>query len=248
MTRLETIGRLKCRIVDQLSGAVPRIIVILSHGYGASGTDLVPIGQELLDQVPQLQESVQFIFPEAPLSLDQMGMQGGRAWWPIDMVRLQLANATGRYREMRQECPAGLPEAREYLSEVVTALQEKTSIPLSRIVLGGFSQGAMLSTDTALHFEQNVAALVAMSGTLLHEPEWKKLAALHPQLRVLQSHGTADPILPFEAAEWLRDLLKSAGADLEFIPFEGGHQIPFEVFEGLAMLLVQLVSELPEPA
>jgi phospholipase/carboxylesterase len=246
MTRVETIGRLKCRIVDQLSGAVPRIVVILSHGYGASGSDLVPIGQELLDQVPQLQENVQFVFPEAPLALDEVGLPGGRAWWPIDMVRLQLANATGRYRELRQECPSGLPEARAYLTETLTALQEKTGLPLSQFVIGGFSQGAMLSTDTALHLEQNVAALVAMSGTLLHEPEWKQLAAKHSDLRVLQSHGTEDPILPFDAAKWLRDLLQSAGANLEFIPFAGGHQIPFEVFEGFAVLLQQLVSELPD--
>ena len=87
--QLETLGALKCRLVDDLpEGSKPSLVVILCHGYGASGADLVPIGEELLDQIPALQDRIQFIFPEAPLSLDQLGLPGGRAWWPIDMVKL----------------------------------------------------------------------------------------------------------------------------------------------------------------
>lgn len=237
-TRTESVGRLKCRFVDDLpSGANPKLVVVLCHGYGASGSDLVPIGEELLDQCPQLRPGIQFVFPEAVLSLDDAGVPGGRAWWPIDMVKLQLANATGRFRDMRTECPAGLPEARERLIETLKLLSERTGVDLSRFVLGGFSQGAMLSTDTALHLDTNLAALIAMSGSLLNETEWKELAPKHAGLRVLQSHGTEDPLLPFAAAEWLRDLLTAAGASVEFVPFRGGHQIPFEVFERLSVLL-----------
>lgn len=242
--QLETLGSLKCRLVDDLpEGVKPTLVVMLCHGYGASGSDLVPIGEELLDQVPALQDQVQFIFPEAPLSLDQLGLPGGRAWWPIDMVKLQLANATGRYREMRQECPDGLIAAREKLLQVVESVRTRTGLTLSRIVLGGFSQGAMLTTDSALHLDENVAGLIAMSGTLLNEPEWQKRAPLHPGLPVLQSHGTQDPLLPFAAAEWLRDLLKNANMQVEFIPFRGGHQIPMEVFEGIATFLHRLMTE-----
>lgn len=242
--RLETIGRLRCRLLDLLpSGTRPRLVVILCHGYGASGSDLVPIGEELLEQAPELGDSVQFVFPEAPLSLDRMGIPGGRAWWPIDMVKLQLANATGRYREMRQDCPAGLDESREKLLEVIRERMAGTGLSLSRIVLGGFSQGAMLTTDTALHMDHNVGGLIAMSGTLLHEPEWRKCAAAHAGLRVLQSHGTQDPLLPFDAAESLRLVLSEAGADVEFVPFDGGHQIPMIVFERCAAFLQALVVD-----
>ncbi len=242
--QLETLGALKCRLVDDLpEGSKPSLVVILCHGYGASGADLVPIGEELLDQIPALQDRIQFIFPEAPLSLDQLGLPGGRAWWPIDMVKLQLANATGRYREMRQECPEGLVAAREKLLQVVESVKTRTGLPLSKIVLGGFSQGAMLTTDSALHLDENVAGLIVMSGTLLSEPEWQKRAPVHRGLRVLQSHGTQDPLLPFAAAEWLRDLLKSANLRVEFIPFRGGHQIPMEVFEGIATFLQGLAAE-----
>ena len=242
-TRIETIGRLKCRIVDRLrEGTLPELVVVFCHGYGASGSDLVPIGDELLDQCPTLQGRVQFVFPEAPLSLDDVGLAGGRAWWPIDMVKLQLASATGRFRDLRQDRPEGLVDSRDRLLETLRLLSERTGVKLSRFVLGGFSQGAMLSTDTALALDGNLAALIVMSGSLLNESEWLECAPRHSGLRVLQSHGTQDPLLPFAAAEWLRDLLSAAGATVEFVPFSGGHQIPFEVFEQIALLLEGLAG------
>ncbi len=236
--RIETIGRLKCRIIDRLpANAKPGIVVILCHGYGASGSDLVPIADELFDQFTQLEDHIAFVFPEAPLTLDHLGLPGGRAWWAIDMVKLQLAVATGRFREMRSNRPDGLPEAREQLTETVTQLCQQLGLTVSQVVLGGFSQGAMLTTDTALHLEQNPAALVALSGTFLNEAEWRNLVPNHVGLRVLQSHGTHDPILPYGAAEDLRKLLVDSGAAVEFIPFSGGHQIPFEVLERFGVLL-----------
>ncbi|MBS0203166.1 MAG: phospholipase [Planctomycetes bacterium] len=243
--RTEMIGRLKCRIVEAPTLATPQIVVVLCHGFGASGGDLVPIGEELLDQFPELQTRVQFIFPEAPLSLDESGVPGGRAWWHIDMVKLQLAAATGRFRDLRQDRPNGLVESRELLLETVGLIRDTTSLPISSFVLGGFSQGAMLATDTVLQLDQNVAALVAMSGTLLNEQEWLERAPRHSGLNVLLSHGTADPLLPFSAAEWLRDLLVGGGAKVEFVPFSGGHQIPLEVFERLADRLLKLSGPNP---
>jgi phospholipase/carboxylesterase len=247
-SRIETIGRLKCRTVDDLAGDMkPGLVVILCHGYGASGSDLVPIGEELFGQFPQLQRRVQFVFPEAPLSLDHVGMPGGRAWWQIDLEKLQLAAATGRFREMQQRRPDGLEESRERLVETLHLIGERTGIEVSRIVVGGFSQGAMLSTDVTLHLDVNPAALIAMSGSLLNESEWQQRAPRHSGLRVLQSHGTADPLLPFASAESLRDLLTGAGAKVEFIPFQGGHQIPLEVFERIGVLLESLAGEGIDP-
>jgi phospholipase/carboxylesterase len=240
-TQTETIGRLLCRTIDGLSdGTNPKVVVILCHGYGASGTDLVPIGEELLDQFPELRPHVRFVFPEAPLSLDDQGLPGGRAWWPIDLVKLQLAAATGR---LSQDCPAGMADAAERLRETTLLICERSGLPLSKCIVGGFSQGAMLSTQTVLSLDENVAALVAMSGTLTNETEWKARAPHHAGLRVLQSHGTEDPLLPFAAAEWLRDLLSNSGAKVEFIPFAGGHQIPFEVFQQLAVRLAAVASD-----
>ena len=65
----ETWGGLDCIIVDQLpSGRVPQALVILAHGFGAPGTDLVGLAEVLFELEPQLAEGIRFVFPAARLS------------------------------------------------------------------------------------------------------------------------------------------------------------------------------------
>lgn len=240
----KTLASLKCHFVDDLpSNLKPELIAIFCHGYGASGTDLVPLGEELLGICPALSGRVQFVFPEAIIPLEDMGIPGGRAWWPIDMVKLQLANATGRFDELRKKTPEGLIDARQAILELIDQLTRLSGLGRSQIVLGGFSQGAMLSTDVALHLDSNLAALIAISGTLINEAEWLASVAQHSGLTVLQSHGRADPLLPFSGAERLRELLTNGGIAVDFIPFEGGHTIPYEVLDQIGFLLQQLLGK-----
>ena len=238
--RIEAIGGLNCHILDDLpAGTPPQSIVVLCHGFGASGTDLVPLGEMFLRE-SQISGTVQFLFPEAQLSMEEYGMSDGRAWWPIDMHRLQMAAALGTIRDLRQDCPAELPVARQLLQGLIQEWSARTGVPLSRFVLGGFSQGSMLATDVTLQLDENPAGLVILSGTLLNEDVWRKQSVHHKKLRVFQSHGTHDPILPFAAAGWLRDLLIEAGADVEFLSFSGGHEIPFSVLNRLSRFLKEM--------
>jgi phospholipase/carboxylesterase len=237
------VGGLSCCVVDALpAGVAPQMVVVLCHGFGASGTDLVPFGPELIESSPTLAERVQFVFPAAPLDLAEFGMPGGRAWWLLDMAKLQRAMTTGEFRDLRAEHPEGLDFARERLLAVIAEWSERTGVPLSRFVLGGFSQGSMLATETTLHLNENPAGLIVLSGTLLNEAVWRERVSLRAGLTVLQSHGQSDPILPFIAAEWLRDMLTDAGASVEFLPFRGGHAIPMPVIERVLALLERLAT------
>jgi phospholipase/carboxylesterase len=105
--------------------------------------------------------------------------------------------------------------------------------------MGGFSQGAMLATDVVLRENRDFAGLVVLSGTLLAASEWTPLMPKRKGFSVLQSHGRSDPILPFLVAEKLRDALTSAGASVEFMPFNGGHGIP----DGVVNRLGSFVSD-----
>lgn len=236
-----TLGGLTCQIIDRLpDGQSPRLVTVLCHGFGASGDDLVPFGAELFNLNPELSNKVRFIFPAAPHSLDQFGMFGARAWWPLDIAKLNAAIASGEFRDLRNDLPDELPQSRQMLIDLIDEVIAETGVPISRIVLGGFSQGSMLATDVALRLPETPAALCIWSGTLLCEEVWKELAAKRGALTVLQSHGRQDPLLPFKAAIWLRDMMIESGFDVDFIEFDGVHTIPIEAMHGLAALLGRL--------
>ncbi|HEY1101104.1 MAG TPA: phospholipase [Myxococcota bacterium] len=239
--RQTTLGPLNARVVDDPTRTTPpELVVILCHGYGAPGDDLVDLGAELLQQAPALVGRVRFIFPEAPLALDNVPF-GGRAWWPIDMLALQQAIERGEERRMADEVPAGLAAARQKLRALIEAVHVETKLPFNKIVLGGFSQGAMVTTDAALRLEEAPAALLVFSGALLDQSEWKKLAGKRAGLKVLQAHGTSDPILPFNGAVALRDVLKAAGLVVDFHEFRGGHTIDRRSLQAAATLLSSLL-------
>jgi phospholipase/carboxylesterase len=182
-------------------------------------------------------EGTRFAFPAAPLELP-MGFGDSRAWWHIDVMALEQAMARGEHRDMSKSVPEGLPEARALASATVSALVDELSP--SHLVLGGFSQGAMLALDLTLHGDLELAGLALMSGTLLCEDEWRARAPSREGLKVVQSHGRLDPLLSFEMAERLRDLLKDAGLDVTFIPFRGAHEIPPTVLSGVEELLEEV--------
>lgn len=233
-------GGLDCVVVDDLpEGGKPSLLVVLCHGFGAGGDDLVSLGGELLRGTEALAGKVRFVFPAAPLSLAEYGYGDARAWWLIDMMRLQRLQQGGpdALKALREEIPEGLAKARKLLLALVDELSRTTGLPLGKIVLGGFSQGAMLATDVALRLEEAPAALVAMSGTLLCEGEWRKRAPLRKGLAVFQSHGRQDLILPFANATALKELLEGAGLTVEFLPFNGPHTIPAEALEKIGALL-----------
>jgi phospholipase/carboxylesterase len=241
MLKQEVIGTLSCHTVQKFDeDRTPELVAIINHGFGAPGNDLVPLGAEMLRQSPALAESVRLIFPAAPLEPPELGGYG-RAWWPLDVMKLQLAIVSGEFRDMRKENPDGLPEARRLLIELVNDVREQTGLPMSKIVLGGFSQGSMLATDVALHLEEAPGGLLVWSGTLLCEDKWRELAARRGRLRVMQSHGRRDPILPFEAALWLRDLFEESGFEHSFCEFNGEHSIPAEAFMGAVSLFESLL-------
>lgn len=237
-----TLGGLSCRVIQGDPEAMrPELVVILCHGFGAPGEDLVPLGGELLSA--GLKGRVRFIFPEAPLSLAPLGYAEGRAWWHLDMERLMALQQGGprNLERMFADVPEGLSKARLALLSLLEETSRQTKLPLSRIVLGGFSQGAMLATDVALRLEEAPAALCIMSGALTSEADWRKRAPARRGLKVLQSHGRLDPILPFEAGTALRDVLAGAGLDVEFIEFRGAHTIPLEALQRLGQLIQGLL-------
>jgi len=224
--RLEIAG-LTTRIVGRDDA---KLTVILLHGFGAPGDDLVSLAQYL--DIP-----ARFVFPEAPLELG--GMYGdARAWWMLDLSRLEAQLRGGNPHDRSAEIPEGLSAAREQVSRLVDQVAARFATTDDRIVLGGFSQGAMVSLDVALHRDARLAGVVMLSGTLIAESEWTPRMPKLAGVPVFQSHGRGDALLPFVVAETLRDKLKTAGALVEWHQFVGGHEIPASVLAELGQFLL----------
>jgi phospholipase/carboxylesterase len=231
------LGGLDCIIAEGSGTSRQKLAMVVMHGFGATGEDLVPLAEEIVHRDASLADAVKFIFPAAPLEPDEMADYGGRAWWPIDMARLQRAMMLQDFRDLRADLPELLPAAREHLFDLIAEVREETGWELDRFVLGGFSQGSMLATDVALRLPEPPAALVIWSGTLLCEKEWLPLLPGRKGLRVIQSHGRQDQILPFAAAEWLRDAMTANGLEVEFLPFNGPHTISQPAIDATVRLL-----------
>src|SRR5690606_1756979 len=125
------VGQLECRGRE---GENARQLVVLLHGFGADASDLAPLA-DLLD--PDQRWS--FYFPEAPLEVPIGPMWTGRGWFPISLRELETGVDFTKIR------PPGLDLSRKLVSEMIFHLNPE------KLVIGGFSQGAMVATDFAMY-------------------------------------------------------------------------------------------------
>lgn len=241
MPREETIAGLRTVLAGgpDREGGGDGPLVCLLHGYGASGDDLAGLWRVL--DVPR---QVRFAFPEAPHSLAGLFGFPAYAWWHVDVERYaRLALGARTDREMLQalaplldEEPAGLSEARAHVLGWLAALRQRLGLPASRVVLGGFSQGAMLSVDVALHLGEPLAGLLLLSGALINRRAWGGLLEQAPPIPRFQSHGLEDPLLPFAVGEALHQFLQPVWPGTLY-RFHGGHEISPGVLDEMGRAL-----------
>lgn len=208
------------------SGDAP--LVVLLHGFGAPGDDLVPIARLLGEN-----SDYRFAVPEAPMTLPE----GGRAWWWIDFASRQAQLERGEGLDLRKEQPKELPRARAHVEALLSQLASRYRLPRARIALVGFSQGAMLALDTLLHASEPVGCVALLSGTFVAEQEWLPRMAKQRAVPLFMSHGVYDQVLPFRLSEALRDTLRGHGYKVTWREFAGGHEIPPKVLDDLADFL-----------
>jgi phospholipase/carboxylesterase len=197
-------------------------LVVLLHGFGAPGTDLVS-----LHRVLDAPAGTRFAFPAGVVDLGPMFGGDARAWWFIDLEERLRRQARGESRD-----PNEVPDGMDHAASLV-ALWIDSVRGASPLVVGGFSQGAMLALEVALRLHAPPNGLVLMSSTLLAAARQKPLLPKLANTPIFQSHGRQDAILAFEDAEKLHAHLQTA----EFLPFRGGHEIPEPVIRGVSALI-----------
>jgi len=187
--------------------------VVLLHGYGAPGDDLVPLAHALL------QPRTRFVLPAAPLAVGN----GGRAWWAFDSPERPLKLDGSEAISAAGSTPS-LAAARSAVQRVLADTIRYFSP--DTVSIAGFSQGAMLSLDVALCAPPAVARVGLLSGALLVDAAVRLAGFADRKPAVFVSHGRQDPTLPFRGAERLEAELTAHGFDVTWRPFEGRHEIP----------------------
>jgi phospholipase/carboxylesterase len=235
--KLTKLGDLDARIAggSDREGGGDGPVVVLLHGFGAPGEDLVPLWRVLAAP-----SGTRFVFPAAPIDLGPQYM-GGRAWWHIDLEERMRRQALGEKRDL-SEVPEGLDAARGQVEALLDDVERTLRPPTGKMVLGGFSQGAMLALDTAVRSVRPLAGLVLLSGTHVAANEWAKRFDARRGLPVFMSHGQSDEILPFAVSDGLRATLGEHGLAVEWVPFRGGHGIPPNVVEGTSAFLRRVLA------
>lgn len=205
------------------------IAVVMLHGYGANAFDLL----DLKDVIGPL-TSASWFFPQAPLSLP-MGHFEGRAWFPIDIEAMQ-SRSQGASFGLEAYCPQELLDSGKKIAAMINLLKQKHP----RIILGGFSQGAMMALEVTLGQEVEVEGLMLFSTGPVAWKRWQ--LAIENKKKwpwIFQSHGKLDPILPFDHAHKLFSFLGPKLAPRQFIAFQGGHEIPPKVLRSFEDFLQQ---------
>lgn len=218
-----------------------RVTVVLLHGFGVPGTDLVWLTHDFLKLQTIRHLPIRFVLPMAPHFLDDRRepTKSPRAWFPFDLLGLKGAVEEQAWDELAAHVPEGLDEARHLLNEGIADLESR-GLSRDRLVVGGFSQGAMVSADWTFRAEQAPAALIQLSGIVLREPEWSRLLTRREGLPVFLSHSMTDVVLPFPLAERFARLLQGAGLRCSFVQSPGGHSVPLSILQHLGDFLAGL--------
>lgn len=224
---MRQLGKIHCQEINNDDNAP---WVILFHGYGADCNDLFSLGDMI-----STKKTFNYLFPNGTLEVPIGPGWTGRAWWNIDMMEIQKAAEQGTHRDFSNSTPVGMDKAYNAAMEMIRQMK----VPWNKIVLGGFSQGAMLATELYLRAPEKPAGLAILSGTLLHQEEWKKLIPARAGEKFFQSHGISDTVLGFKQAQQLETLLNQNGMKGTLIGFKGGHEIPMPVLMKLGEYLNQ---------
>ncbi len=197
-------------------GAAKQLVVFL-HGYGADGNDLIGIGR----QWSQLLPDAAFASPHAPEPCGMSPM--GRQWFA-----LTFRDPEERWR--------GVNQARPALDAFLDAELQRHGLDDSRLALVGFSQGTMMALHAGLRRRAAPAAIVGYSGVLVGEEHLKEQATVRPP--VLLVHGDEDEVIPPQALFLSAQGLGAAEVPVEWHMSQGiGHGIdPEGLMHGVSFI------------
>lgn len=170
-------------------------LVVLVHGYGASGEDLIALADALRELLPR----TAFVSPNAGERVPFAG--GGYQWFP-----LTLRDPGEYWRGALAAAPA--------FARFIDRELGRYRLPARRLALVGFSQGTMMALHTGPRREEPPAAIVGFSGVIAGPQHLKADARCRPPVQLI--HGKEDDLIPVEALHITREALAETGFLVEW--------------------------------
>ncbi|HEY1318115.1 MAG TPA: hypothetical protein VGF10_12910 [Gaiella sp.] len=190
--------------------------LVLLHGRGADENDLHPL-LDLLDPERRLLG----VTPGGPLQLPPVG----RHWYALGGIPT--------------------PDPTTFLSTAprLAAFLDALPVPFEQVVLGGFSQGTVMSWAMTLGPERpRPAGVLALSGFLPRVPGYPLDPAKLAGVPVAVAHGTLDPVIPFRFGEEAAETVTAAGADVIRLETDVPHMVDPAWIEPLRALVARAMS------
>ena len=166
------------RVTRRFPGRRPRSLVILLHGYGSNGDDLISLAPHWQGDLP----TTVFVAPNAPEPCP--GAPGGYQWWAF--------GGAGR-----GDRGAAAARAAPVLDAFIDAELARYGLTEAELAVVGFSQGTMMALQVGLHRRRTLAGIVGYSGMLADEAGLADPAITRPPILLI--HGDADPMIPVAA-------------------------------------------------
>ena len=191
--------------VDPLAGGAATSLVILLHGYGSNGEDLIGLVPYWRETLP----NTAFVSPNAPEPCP--GAPGGYQWWGLASMD-------------RSARAAGALKAAPVLNAFIDAELARHGLTEARLALVGFSQGTMMALHVGPRRREVLAGVVGYSGMLADEAALADPETTRPP--ILLVHGDADPMIPVTAFHQALASLTASGFTVESHVSRGlGHSI-----------------------
>lgn len=176
------------------SGHPPKQLVLILHGYGADGEDLIGLGQHWAEFFPD----ALFFAPNAPTRCAQNPF--GYEWFPID------------FDNMVQSVATGVPMAASAVLEGLRDVWSRTGLGPAQTFLVGFSQGAMMALHAGLSLPEPPLGIVSFSGALVPPPGFGAEKSGKPPVCLV--HGDIDPVVDPKLTQDAAVQLQAAGYEV----------------------------------
>ncbi len=185
-------------------------IVILLHGYGSDGNDMISLAHYWRDILPD----AIFIAPNAPENCDINPI--GYQWFALDPTQINLSENNIRID--------GVKKARPIIEQFLQNVWQDTGLNAKDTVLCGFSQGAMMALEVGLRLNQTLKGIIAFSGGLANSKTINKEIKTKPPICLV--HGKNDEVVPPKMSIIANEILKKSGVNVSlYISPNCGHNI-----------------------